>query len=61
MAIEVRQLLVKSNVAQRAPATSGGGDDLPQDLPQQLEDLGESILAECKKMIIDVLREQQER
>ena len=56
MTIEVKQLLIKSNVVQRE--TSEYSDD---DLSPELEKLKEEILAECKMMLIDLLNDNSER
>lgn len=54
MAIEIKQLLIKSNIVQRT-----GNEDL--DLSEEHRLLKEEVLAECRRMIADFLREQGER
>jgi len=56
MTIEVKQLLIKSNVVQRE--TSEYSDD---NLPSSLDKLKEEIISECKMMLIDLLNEKGER
>ncbi|MBS0483978.1 MAG: hypothetical protein JSS06_01980 [Proteobacteria bacterium] len=54
MAIEIKQLLIKSNIVQRT-----GHEDL--DLTEEHRLLKEEVLAECRRMIADLLRERGER
>ncbi|MBL8501041.1 MAG: DUF5908 family protein [Nitrosomonas sp.] len=54
MAIEIKQLLIKSNIVQRT-----GNEDL--DLSEEHRLLKEDVLEECRRMIADLLREQGER
>ncbi|NKB82600.1 MAG: hypothetical protein GKS05_12085 [Nitrospirales bacterium] len=56
MAIEVRQMTIKSTVMQR---DTSGDRVLPD--REDLEKVKKDIRAECKQFIIDLLREQQER
>lgn len=56
MAIEVRQMLIKSTVVQKA---DGNGD--ADGSGARLEGLKEEILSECRRMILQMLREQQEK
>lgn len=54
MAIEVRQMLIKSNVLQKNTTvedTKGCGN----------EALKEEVLEECKQLIIEMLRKEKER
>jgi hypothetical protein len=54
MAIEIKQLLIKSNIVQRVA-------DEETDLPEEYRLLKEEVLAECRRMIIDLLQEKGER
>ena len=56
MPVEVRQMLVKSTV-QREP------DDAEEKSPHppDLEELKAEVLAECRQLILDTLRERRER
>jgi hypothetical protein len=54
MSIEVRQLIVKSNVLQKSESP----DD--QVVPD-LEEIKKQILANCKELIQEALRESRER
>ena len=54
MAIEIKQLLVKSSIVQRT-----GQEDL--DLTEEHRLLKEEVLAECRRMIADLLQEKGER
>lgn len=54
MSIEVRQLIVKSNVLQKAEA------DEDATAPDQ-EEARRLILEECKKLILETLQEMKER
>ena len=56
MAIEVRQMTIKSTVSQQEAV----GDTMPTH-GGDLEKVKKDIRAECKQLIIDLLREQQER
>jgi hypothetical protein len=56
MSIEIKQLHIKSNVVQRA---AKGEDEARSSV--DAESLKEELLAECKDLILDVLREQRER
>ncbi|NBQ68596.1 MAG: hypothetical protein EBU46_07080 [Nitrosomonadaceae bacterium] len=51
MAIEIKQLLIKSNIVQRT-----GNEDL--DLSEEHRLLKEDVLEECRRMIADLLRGQ---
>ncbi len=54
MTIEVKQMLIKSNVLQKCgnEVESGGRGN---------EALKEEILEECRELIIEMLREEKER
>lgn len=54
MAVEVRQMIVKSNVVQR----QGDGD---RDAPRLSSHDRKLILAECRNLIMEALREEKER
>ncbi len=54
MPIEVRQLVINSNVLQKSCAqddSNGGGS----------KELKEEILEECKQLVLEMLREEKER
>lgn len=54
MAIEIKQLLIKSSIVQRTEQ-----EDL--DLTEEHRLLKEEVLAECRRMIADLLQEKGER
>ncbi len=56
MAIEVKQLTIRSSVRQDADA--GDAEHGPEIDYQALK---EEILAECRRVVAEVLRERQER
>jgi hypothetical protein len=56
MAIEVRQMTIKSTVLQK-----GVPEDEDHDRSLDMEEIRADILEECKQMIIEVLRKQKER
>ena len=56
MSIEIKQLHIKSNVVQRA---EDGKDDAEPS--EKMEALKQELLAECKDLILDVLRDMRER
>lgn len=56
MAIEVKQLVIKSTVASNDVAEKKASDPC-----QALEGTKEDILAECKQLIIEMLCEKRER
>ena len=56
MAVEVRQLIVKSSVL---PAEEDAAKRPP--VRPNLEELKASIVAECKQVVLEALREQRER
>lgn len=55
MAIEIRQLVVKSNLVQRE------ANEQPAQDRAALEKLKETLRAECRQMVEDALRNLQER
>jgi hypothetical protein len=63
MAIEIRELQVRSRVdASARPACGGGALGASESLGErQLERLRESVLAECKALVAAALRARQER
>lgn len=56
MAIEIRQMLIKSNVIQRE-----SDDDSSDHRNDDTESRKAEILAECRRMIIDILNARKER
>ncbi|HQV88618.1 MAG: DUF5908 family protein [Nitrosomonas sp.] len=54
MAIEIKQLLIKSNIVQRT-----GRED--SDASEEYRVLKEEVLAECQRLIVDILRDKEER
>ncbi len=54
MSIEVRQMVVKSNVLQRSEADGN-------DRVQNPEENKKVILEECRKLILETLQEMRER
>ncbi|SEQ95675.1 hypothetical protein SAMN05421690_100467 [Nitrosomonas sp. Nm51] len=54
MPIEIKELLIKSNIVQRAV-------DEPQDVYEDRNALKQELLAECRHMIRDIMREKEER
>ncbi len=56
MTIEVKQMLIKSTVLQRKDTEETGGSS-----SQDMAEMKEDILEECKQLIIDMLREEKER
>lgn len=60
MSIEIRQLLIKSNVAQRRDAADAGGCADSTEA-QSTDVMREDILAECRRLILEVLSERGER
>jgi hypothetical protein len=55
MAIEIRQLVVKSNLVQPPREAE------PVQQKVDLENLRQSVLAECRELIVEALRETRER
>ena len=58
MTIEVKQMLVKSTVLQEQDEEAKGSAPNPC---QDLDEMKEDILAECRRFILQMLRERQER
>jgi len=60
MTIEVRQLTIRSSVGGEAPAERGEGDApaMDDDLQRQLR---EQVLVECKRWLVEWLRNERER
>ncbi len=56
MTIEVRQLQIKSSVLK-----TDGMETKGSDLFHDLEELKEDILLECRQMLIEMLRQKEER
>jgi hypothetical protein len=56
MTIEVRQLQIKSSVLQ-----DDGMETKGSDRRYDLEELKEDILLECRQMLMEILRQKQER
>jgi hypothetical protein len=56
MAIEIKQLLIKSNIVQRT-----GDEDHESSLSEEQRLLKEETLVECRRMIIEILQEKGER
>ncbi len=52
MSIEVKQMVVKSNVVQRCESTEDGESE---------ESKKQSILEECKRLVLEALQEVKER
>lgn len=57
MAIEVRQLVIKSTVVADEPAERK--PNVPSE--SDLQELKAAILSECKQVILEALRERRER
>ena len=56
MAIEVKQMRIKSTVLQQSPG--GGKEDDPC---YDADEMKSDILAECRRLIVEILREKKER
>ncbi len=54
MSIEIKQLLIKSNIVQR---TEREGTDTSEE--QHV--IKEELLAECRRLVLDIMREKEER
>jgi hypothetical protein len=66
MAIEIRQLSIKSNVVQRATDDAAEGDSSPHDRADcsgaQLDETSRSeLLAECRAMVLEMMSRARER
>ena len=57
MSIEIRQLLIKSNVVQRCATGGEGGGDADE----QRAEMHEDILAQCRELVLDILAQRGER
>jgi hypothetical protein len=55
MSIEIRQLVIKSNVLQTF------GEEESALSPDQLESIKEDLLAECRRIVAEMMRERGER
>jgi len=55
MSIEIKQLLIKSNIVQRAEC---GTDESSAEQNAAKEEI---LLEECRRMILDIMREKEER
>lgn len=58
MSIEIRQLMIKSDIVQRCGVDKD--EDSKDDAVQQ-QDMKEQVLAECRKLIVTMLSERGER
>jgi hypothetical protein len=56
MSIEIKQLHIKSNVVQRADDSKDDGEP-----SEEMQAMKQELLAECKDLILDVLRDLRER
>ena len=54
MSIEIKQLLIKSNIVNKAECEE-------VDMLEDRHALKEEVLAECRRLIHDILRESEER
>lgn len=54
MGVEVRQMIVKSNVVQREEAAQGADC-------QVSDEARNALLEECKRLILETMREMKER
>lgn len=54
MSIEIKQLLIKSNIIQRTKQEDS-------ELPEEYRELKEDILSECRRMIHDSLQRMEDR
>lgn len=55
MSIEIRQLVIKSNVLQPF------GEDEPQLIVEDREAIKQDVLAECRRLVQEMLRERGDR
>jgi len=55
MSIEIRELIIKSTIVERP--VDGGDDDLAMRIPA----LRETLLRECRQLVLALLRERGER
>ncbi len=62
MSIEIKQLLIKSNIVQRAAtATTDSIIASESETSEEQEAVKEQLLVECRRMILDIMREKEER
>ncbi len=54
MSIEIKQLLIKSNIVQRQECNE-------TDSAEEGLAANEELLAECRRLVLDILRENKER
>ena len=59
MAIEIKELLVKTTVGART--NRSGGEKMGGDASNDLEAIKIQILAECRELFYELLNEQKER
>lgn len=60
MSIEIKQLLIKSNIVQRAAC--GSGDSTSEsDSSEEQDVVNDKLLEECRRMILEIMREKEER
>ncbi len=55
MSIEIKQLLIKSNIIQRTQSEGTDDSSEGQDIVK------EELLAECRRLVLDIMREKEER
>jgi len=56
MSIEIRQMVVKSNVVQRGESCGGNNEETSAEKTGKQE-----ILEECKRLILETMQEMKER
>lgn len=67
MAIEIKQLSIRSNVVQTAPAGGRANDEPSGNVSAAVGGVRldrkarESLLAECRAMVIEMMRRERER
>jgi len=54
MSIEIKQLLIKSNIIQRAESEG-------TDSSEEQHVVKEELLAECRRLVLEIMREREER
>lgn len=54
MSIEIKQLMIKSNIVQRS-----GNEEV--DVSEEQSTLKEALLTECRHLIMEIMREKGER
>ena len=55
MSIEIKQLLIKSNIVQRTESEE------TDDSTEARHAVKEELLAECRRLVLDIMREKEER